>query len=110
MQQCEIKTPWTQFLEFVQTRCSSAEFENWLAPICVVQSTPDETVLEVPNIFMQEYLLDNFKDVLCEFLPVRRQGEPAITVVIAASKKEETNILPFVEMRVLVRCIAPRQT
>ncbi|MDP1608415.1 MAG: chromosomal replication initiator protein DnaA [Chlamydiales bacterium] len=101
MQQCEIKTPWTQFLEFVQTRCSSAEFENWLAPISVVQSTPDETVLEVPNIFVQEYLIDNFKDVLCEFLPVRRLGDPAITFVIGASKKEETTILPFVEIEQL---------
>lgn len=93
MQECEIKTPWTQFLEFVQTRCSSAEFENWLAPICVVQSTPDETVLEVPNIFVQEYLLDNFKEVLAEFLPTRH-GEPTLTFVIAkALKREEAS--PF---------------
>lgn len=90
MQNCQTKTPWGEFLEFVQERCSSAEFENWLSPICVVQSTPDETVLEVPNIFVQEYLLDNFKDVLCNFLPTRSSGEPAITFVIArASRKEE---------------------
>ncbi|HAB99772.1 MAG TPA: chromosomal replication initiator protein DnaA [Parachlamydiales bacterium] len=89
MQQCEIKTPWTQFLEFVQSRCSSAEFENWLAPIRVVQSTPDETVLEVPNIFVQEYLIDNFKEVLCEFLPTKRSGDPAITFVIAINARKE---------------------
>lgn len=99
MQDCQTKTPWIQFLEFVQARCSSAEFENWLAPIRVVQSTPDETVLEVPNIFVQEYLLDNFKEVLSEFLPARESGDPAITFVVAAVsyKKEERASQPTIE-------------
>jgi len=99
MQDCQTKTPWSEFLEFVQERCSSAEFENWLSPIRVVQSTPDETVLEVPNIFVQEYLLDNFKEVLGNFLPSRDSGEPAITFVIAAALKKEkaTEKSPLVE-------------
>lgn len=99
MQQCETKTPWAQFLEFVQTRCSTAEYENWLAPIRFIQATPDETVLEVPNIFVQEYLLDNFREVLRDFLPSRTSGETAITFVIASTQKKEPAIAaaPFIE-------------
>ncbi|MBS0626320.1 MAG: chromosomal replication initiator protein DnaA [Verrucomicrobia bacterium] len=98
MQDCETKTSWTQFLEFVQTRCSSAEYENWLAPIRLVQSTPDETVLEVPNIFVQEYLLDNFKEILADFLPTRNSGEAAITFVIASAQKKVETAAPVIEI------------
>lgn len=98
MQDCETKTSWAQFLEFVQTRCTSAEYENWLAPIRLVQATPDETVLEVPNIFVQEYLLDNFKEVLADFVPTRNSGEPAITFVVSSvSKKTDSPSAPIIE-------------
>ncbi len=95
MQDCETKSPWTQFLEFVQTRCSRAEYANWLAPIRLAQATPDEIVLEVPNIFVQEYLLDNFKGVLSNFLPMRTSGDLAITFVVAAAPKKEASRAPL---------------
>lgn len=79
---------WVQFLEFIQSRCSSAEFENWIAPIQFAGATPDEITLEVPNIFVQEYLLDNFKDILAHFLPLKHTGDPAIRFMITAPKKE----------------------
>jgi chromosomal replication initiator protein len=79
---------WIQFLEFIQTRCNSAEFENWIAPIQLANATPDEITLEVPNIFVQEYLLDNFKDTLAHFLPLKHTGEPAIRFIISSPKKE----------------------
>jgi chromosomal replication initiator protein len=78
---------WNQFLEFIQSRCSSAEFENWIAPIQLIHFSPDEVKLSVPNIFVQEYLLDNFKDVLAHFLPLRHTGEPAICFVVETEKK-----------------------
>lgn len=80
---------WDQFIEFVQSRCSSAEFSNWLAPIRLVQATPDEIVVEVPNIFVQEYLLDNFKETLAHFLPLRHTGEPALVFQIVAPLSKE---------------------
>ncbi len=95
MIECELKTSWTQFLEFIENRCSSAEYENWIAPIKLIESSPDEIVLEVPNVFVQEYLLDNFKEVLCNFLPLRGSGEPAIQFQIAASK--QTPSAPTIE-------------
>jgi chromosomal replication initiator protein len=87
MLDCELKNSWIQFLEFIENRCTSAEFENWIAPIRLLEATPDQIVLEVPNVFVQEYLLDNFKEVLCNFLPLKASGEPAIQFLIGAPQK-----------------------
>lgn len=87
MLDCEVKNGWLQFLEFIQSRCSRAEFENWLSPIRMISSQPEEIVLEVPNIFVQEYLLDNYKDLLQEFVPIRANKELALTFIIAPPKK-----------------------
>ena len=69
--ECEV---WTEFLHFARERCSSAAFDNWLAPIKVIDWTESEVVLEVPNIFVQEYLLSNYKSDLCDFLPSQSSG------------------------------------
>jgi chromosomal replication initiator protein len=79
---------WSQFLEFIGERCSATEFENWFAPIRVLDTINDEICLEVPNIFVQEYLLDNYKKDLCSFLPLKSPGEPAIKFVLAEVKKK----------------------
>ncbi len=86
MLDCEIKNGWIQFIEFIESRCSSAEFANWIAPIRFIEAAPEQIILEVPNPFVQEYLLDNFKEVLCNFLPLRASGEPAIQFIIATEK------------------------
>lgn len=79
---------WNQFLQFVKTRCSLTAFGNWLEPIRVIKATSEEITLEIPNIFVQEYLLSNYKQELCAFLPVNGQGEPAIQFVIAPTQKK----------------------
>lgn len=94
MLDCEVKNSWTQFLEFIENRCSSAEFENWIAPIRLVEATTDQIALEVPNVFVQEYLLDNFKEVLCNFLPLKASGEPAIQFCIKAPQKTAAVSMP----------------
>jgi chromosomal replication initiator protein len=80
---CDEHDIWTQFLEYVKKRCSITAFENWLAPIKVLESTSEIVRLEVPNIFVKAYLLDNYKKDLCSFLPVTPEGEPSIEFVIA---------------------------
>lgn len=92
MLEIETSNGWVQFLDFVQNRCSGAEFENWIAPIRLVQAGLDEIVLEVPNIFVQEYLLDNFKDTLAHFLPLRHTGDPAIRFTIGSEKKQTVGV------------------
>lgn len=73
---------WDQFLQYAKGTCSAAAFENWLAPIRVMEAYPDHIVLAVPNPFVKEYLIDNYKNDLCAFLPVRDAGEPAVDFVI----------------------------
>jgi len=85
------KTPqetWSQFLELIGERCSATEFENWFAPIRVLEGGDDGICLEVPNIFVQEYLLDNYKKDLCSFFPLKSCGEPAIKFFLAEVKKK----------------------
>lgn len=79
---CDARDTWNQFLEYVKNRCSLTAFENWLAPIKVLESSSEEITLEVPNIFVKAYLLDNYKKDLCSFLPINAEGEPAIRFVV----------------------------
>ena len=90
---CDTREAWTQFLQFVKTRCSLTAFGNWLEPIRVLEATTEEVTLEIPNIFVQEYLLSNYKQELCSFLPVTESGEPAIIFKIASLPKKTTSPL-----------------
>lgn len=85
---CEATEVWSQFLEFAKNRCSATAFGNWLAPIRVLSATEEEIVLEIPNIFVKEYLLSNYKQDLCAFLPLSSNGEPSIKFVIASPVKK----------------------
>lgn len=89
-----LETTWTEFLQSVKNRCSATAFGNWLEPIKVLDSSPETITLEVPNIFVKEYLLSNYKSELCAFLPVDAQGEPAIHFVIAAPGPKPIPIVP----------------
>jgi len=84
----DTRESWTQFLEFVKSRCSATAFNNWFSHIHVIEATAEEIVLEIPNIFVQEYLLTNYKKDLRAFLPVNAYGELAIRFVIAAQTKK----------------------
>lgn len=83
MMVCDNREAWTQFLECVKNYTSATAYGNWLAPISLIEYSMDEIILEVPNVFVQEYLLANFRKDLCAFLPVTADGEPAIKFVIA---------------------------
>lgn len=83
---------WTNFLDCVKTRCSATAFGNWLLPIKVVEFSDDQFVLEIPNIFVKEYLLSNYRSELLAFLPVNAIGEPAIQFVIEAPPKKPGSV------------------
>jgi chromosomal replication initiator protein len=86
---CDASEAWTQFICYVKDRTSATAFGNWLAPILVIESdSSDAITLEIPNVFVREYLLSNYKKELCAFLPVNANGEPAINFVIAAQTKK----------------------
>jgi chromosomal replication initiator protein len=73
---------WPAFLEFIEEKCSAAEFENWIAPIKFIEATEDHVVLEVPNIFVQEYFLANFKKDLFSFFPFSAPNETSVQFVV----------------------------
>ena len=83
---------WTQFLEYAKTHTSLSAYHNWLSPIEAASPVGDKLVLKVPNIFVKEYLLSNFKKELINFLPVSSLGEPNIEFVI---EKQERKPKPF---------------
>lgn len=89
----DTREAWGQFLEYAKTRSSPAAFGNWLSPIVVIEATEDEIHLEVPNIFVKEYLISNYKEELCSFLPVMADGEPAIRFIIAAPVKPAAPVI-----------------
>lgn len=91
---CDAHETWTQFLDYVKKRCSLTAFENWLAPIKVLDSSTGGICLEVPNIFVKAYLLDNYKKDLCSFVPVNSDGEPAIEFVISDQGPRKQAPLP----------------
>lgn len=85
---CETRDAWTQFLEYAKKRCSASAFGNWLMPIQLLEATRESITLEVPNIFVRDYLLTHYKAELCSFLPVDGNGDPAIQFIMAAPKKK----------------------
>lgn len=90
---CTTNDIWLQFLEFIKQRCGIAEYENWFAPIIVVDASETNITLEVPNVFVREYLLDNYKQDLASFLPLKSNGDPAITFVISELVADKEKIV-----------------
>lgn len=80
---CDACETWSQFIQFVKKSCSATAFGNWFAPIRVMESTSESIRLEIPNIFVKEYLLSNYKKELTAFLPINGEGEPAIEFVVS---------------------------
>lgn len=77
---------WTQFLLFAKNKLTAVAFRNWIEPIGVLEITSTEITLEVPNVFVKEYLLANHSKDLAAFLPINNEGKPAIKFVIAEKK------------------------
>lgn len=84
---CDTREAWSKFLSYVKKRCSPTAYGNWLAPIELMEAEGDEITLQVPNIFVKEYLISNYKEDLCLFLPTKAPGEPAIKFVMAPPTK-----------------------
>ncbi len=88
MMACETRDAWLQFLEYAKGRCSASAFGNWLKPIQVLEASLASITLEVPNVFVKEYLLTHYKESSASFLPVDADGEPAISFVMAPVPKK----------------------
>ncbi len=88
---------WDEFLAFIRKRISVAEFQNWISPVRLIEEKEYAVILEVPNVFVQEYLLDNYKQDLCDFLPLTSKKNPSIEFVIAKPKVAPKQSLPEID-------------
>ncbi|MFZ4772651.1 MAG: chromosomal replication initiator protein DnaA [Chlamydiia bacterium] len=77
-----LETAWAEFLNFVKTKQSIVEYTNWLAPIRILKASEKGLVLGVPNIFVQEYLLENYAKELSNFFHSNNDGTPPLFFVI----------------------------
>ena len=93
---CKSQDVWSEFLKFIEQRISETEYKNWFAHIKVIETQDDGLTLEMPNIFVQEYILDNYKKDMLLFLPTTQDGDLAINFVIQEKKKKKIRspILP----------------
>ncbi len=76
------QSAWSEFLLFIQKSSSRVEYANWIAPIVCLKETDKEVTLQVPNIFVKEYLLDNYAKTLATFLPLDTKGNLLISFEI----------------------------
>ncbi len=84
---------WSQFLGYVEEKCSATAFANWLAPIKVLHESEDGLTLEIPNVFVKEYLIENYYKDLAAFFPVKKGEELPIKFVISTPKKETSKVI-----------------
>lgn len=91
---CDTSNAWAQFLDYIKERVTPAAFGNWFSPINVINCSEEQITLEVPNIFVKEYLLSNYQEDLCTFLPLDTSGKPSINFQIAPPKKNEPAAKP----------------
>ena len=106
----ETKHLWEEFISFMKEKCSVAEYQNWLAPISVIDGDERGVTLQVPNVFVGDYLLENYKKELASFLPCDNQKNPIITFVIAEPKKAKTEKPSSLPQTILTPSYEPRQS
>lgn len=84
---------WTQFVDYVKQNCSETAYQNWIAPIIPLDIQESEVSLQVPNIFVQDYLLSNFSKELKIFLPLNSSGEPSINFLIKSPNRPTPRVI-----------------
>ncbi len=87
MQEKSMQSLWSEFLQFMKTRCTPVEYANWITPIQIDSSSEMPTLI-VQNVFMREYLLDNYKDELIQFFGADCKGHPKIFFCVQEPKKK----------------------
>lgn len=88
-----LKDTWSDFLSLMKKRCSRVEFANWIAPIELDINIEHLTLL-VPNVFVREYLIDNYCEELCTFFGSDRKGCPNLNFVVQEQKQVKSKIGP----------------
>jgi len=86
-----LQETWSEFVCFLENKCSRVEFANWISPI-QIDPAAETLTLFVPNVFVQEYLLTNYKEDLCQFFGSTRKGEPNVQFVIKLKPSQKPKV------------------
>ncbi len=60
---------WSDFLAYMEERCSAAEFQNWIAPIKVVEETSSDLVFKFPIFSYKNTLFKIIKKICSGLFP-----------------------------------------
>lgn len=88
---------WNEFLSVIKNRSSAAEFQNWISPIECLEVRGDALYLQVPNVFVQEYLLGNYQQELKNFFPPKKNGSLPIVFKVPEDKKKRPKKAPEIK-------------
>lgn len=86
---------WHKFCEFAYEKMSATEYENWIAPIKFLTQDDHKIYLEVPNIFIEEYLIQNYKKELSLFF--EGFGTKASPLIFQEPIRQEAVALPTIK-------------
>lgn len=87
-QTCASCVQWLKFLEIARSQTSLSAFHNWISPIEVHEWNGKTLILKVPNIFVKEYLLTNFKKELESLFCSSSSEELPLDFVIQKQEKK----------------------
>lgn len=83
---------WTQFLACLKSKTSVTAYNNWISPIEMLDFRSTGVTLQVPNIFVKEYLMNNFREELLAFFPITIEGDPAVHFQIQRAEKPQEKV------------------
>ena len=63
-----METVWSEALEVLKSKISEQNISTWIKPIQPVKITGNLLTVEVPNKFIKDWILDNYKRVIEETL------------------------------------------
>src|SRR4051812_33819758 len=88
---------WQEALEQLRERLGQQNFETWIKPIQVRETTETEIFLEVPNKFFRDWLNEHFLRPIHETVSVAAQRD--VKVSLAVNQKLQA-LAPALERRV----------
>lgn len=86
MAACTQENPWETFTSMVCEEISKVEYVNWIKPIDFHSWQGGKLTLIVPNVFVQNYLLENYAQPLSKLLDA--QSEKALPIEFIVKERK----------------------
>ncbi|PCI77778.1 chromosomal replication initiator protein DnaA [Candidatus Aerophobetes bacterium] len=93
MTTCTQENPWETFTSMVCKEISKIEYTNWIKPIDFHSFDAGVLTLIVPNVFVQNYLLENYFQTLSTLLGCSEKKELPIHFMVQETTRQKTKPL-----------------